>query len=316
MRRLVAAAALAIASMSATAQSWPEKPVRMVVPFPPAGPLDLVARVFSAKLGERFGQPFLVENRTGATGNIGMDMVAKSAPDGYTLLWIIDAMLTVNPVLYKQFGEPLQRLRTVALLTEGSTLLVISAALKARTVAEFVKLSKASDFSYASAGLGSPGHRAMEYFKLATGAKLTHVPYGGNAAAIQSVVAGQTQAFMTPVAGALANVRAGRLRALTVASEQRVADLPEVPTMIESGYANFTMTPWFGLLAPAKTPQAVVDALYRELARIMAMDDVRARLRKAGLDPVADTAAAMSARAARDRALWTEVIEKTGMKVE
>ena len=156
----------------------------------------------------------------------------------------------------------------------------------------------------------------MEYLKLATGARLTHVPYNGNAPAIQSLVAGQTQAFMTPIAGALANVRAGKLRALAVASEKRAAELPDVPTMIESGYPDFRIASWFGVLVPAKTPQAVVDVLDREFVRIMALEDVRARLQKAGLVPVSDTAAAMIARAKGDRALWGGVIEKTGMKVE
>ena len=317
-RSLAIAYSLALCFLSgpALAQKYPDKAVRMVVPFPPGGPLDLVARVFSPRLGERFGQTFLVENRPGATGSIGMDMVAKSAPDGYTLLWIIDAMVTVNPILYKQFGEPLERLRPVTLLTESVTTLAINASVTARTVPEFVKLSQSSDFSYGSAGSGSPGHRAMEYFKLVTGAKLTHVPYNGNAPAIQSLIAGQTQAFMTPIAGALANVRAGKLRALAVASEKRALELPDVPTMIESGYPEFRIASWFGVLAPAKTPQAVVDALDQEFVRIMGLDDIRTRLQQAGLEPVSDTASSMLARARRERVLWGEVIEKTGMKIE
>ena len=315
-RSIAVACLLAVLVCPALAQKYPDKSVRMVVPFPPGGPLDLVARVFSAKLGERFSQSFLVENRPGATGSIGMDTVAKSAPDGYTLLWIIDAMVTVNPMLYKQFGEPLERLRPVTLLTESITALAINPSVNARTVPEFVKLSQASDLSYASAGSGSPGHRAMEYFKLATGATLTHVPYNGNAPAIQSLIAGHTQAFMTPIAGALANVRAGKLRALAVASDKRAAELPDVPTMIESGYSDFKIASWFGVLVPLKTPPAVVDALDQEFVRIMGQEDVRERLQKAGLEPVSDTASSMLARARRERAVWGDVIQKTGMKIE
>ena len=288
----------------------------MLVPFPPGGPLDLVARIFAVKLGERFGQSFLVENPAGAGGSIGMDMVARAAPDGYMLLWALDSMLTVNPVLYKQFGEPLERLRPVTLLTESVTALVLHPSLNVRSPAELAKLSNARDLSYASAGVGSPGHRSMEYFMLATGAKMTHVPYKGNAPAIQSLVSGETQAFLTPIAGALPHVRAGRLRILVVTSEKRSPTVPDVPTMIEAGYPDFTVVAWYAVMAPAKTPQAVVDALDRELVRIMKMEDVRARLEKASLDPVFDTAASVIARSAQERKRWTQVIEKSGMKAD
>ena len=305
-----------LVSLPAWPQAYPDKTVRMLVPFPPGGPLDLVARVFAMKLGERFGQSFLVDNAAGAGGSIGMDTVARAAPDGYMLLWALDSMLTVNPVLYKQFGEPLERLRPVTLLTESLTALVLHPSLNVRSPAELAKLSNTRDLSYASAGVGSPGHRSMEYFMLATGAKMTHVPYKGNAPAIQSLVSGETQVFMTPIAGALPHVRAGRLRVLAVTSAKRSADVPDVPTMIEAGYPDFTILAWYAVMAPAKTPQAVVDALDRELVRIMKMEDVQARLKKAGLDPVFDTAAAVTARAARERKLWTQVIEKSGMKAE
>ena len=305
-----------IVALPAWSQSYPDKTVRMLVPFPPGGPLDLVARVFAMKLGERFGQSFLVDNPAGAGGSIGMDTVARATPDGSMLLWALDSMLTVNPVLYKQFGEPLQRLRPVTLLTESLTALVLHPSLNVRSPAELAKLSNARDLSYASAGVGSPGHRSMEYFMLATGAKMTHVPYKGNAPAIQSLVSGETQVFMTPIAGALPHVRAGRLRVLAVTSEKRSADVPDVPTMIEAGYPDFTVVAWYAVMAPAKTPQAVVDTLDRELVRIMKMEDVQARLKKAGLDPVFDTAASVIARSARERKLWTQVIEKSGMKAE
>jgi len=305
-----------IVSLPVCSQGYPEKTVRMLVPFPPGGPLDLVARVFAVKLGERFGQSFLVENGAGAGGSIGMDTVARAAPDGHLLLWALDSMLTVNPVLYKQFGEPLERLRPVTLLTESLTGLVLHPSLNVRSPVELAKLSNTRDLSYASAGVGSPGHRSMEYFMLATGAKMTHVPYKGNAPAIQSLVSGETQVFMTPIAGALPHVRAGRLRVLAVTSEKRSADVPDVPTMIEAGFPDFTVMAWYAVMAPAKTPQAVVDTLDRELVRIMKQEDVQARLKNAGLDPVFDTAASVIARSARERKLWTRVIEKSGMKAE
>jgi tripartite-type tricarboxylate transporter receptor subunit TctC len=314
-RRMLAAfgACMAIAS-GAGAQAWPEKPVRMIVPFPAGGPLDVAARLFAPHLGEKFGQPFLVENRPGASGTIGMEQAAKAPADGYTILWTLDSMLTVNPTVYKV--EPLERLRPVTLITENPGVLAINAGVKARTVDEFVKLSRSSDFSYGSAGPGSPGHRQMELFKMLTGARLTHVPYGGNAPAIQSLVAGDTQAFITPVSGALPQIRAGKLRGLAVTAAKRSAVLPDVPTMVESGQPRFVVVAWYCVMVPAKTPQPIVDALDRELVRIIQLPNVKEVLAKAGSDPVWDTGAAVVQRAATERALWAEVIEKTGMKIE
>ena len=300
----------------AAAQSYPEKPVRMVVPFPAGGPLDLAARLFSPKLAERFGQPFLVDNRPGAAGNIGMGLVAAAAPDGYTLLWAIDAMLTVNPILYRKSGEPLERLRPVTMLAESVSTLAVHPSLEVRSPADFVRLSKSRDLSYGSAGAGSPGHRAMEYFKLLTGARLTHVPYKGNAPAVQSLVAGETHAFITPIAGVLQHIRAGRVRALAVTSAKRSPVLPDVPTMIELGHPKFKVVAWYAVLVPEKTPQALGDALDRELVRIIQLPDVRERLASVGIEPVWDSGRAVVERAREERALWAEVIEKSGMKIE
>ena len=300
----------------AWSQSYPDKPVRMVVPFPPGGPLDIVARVFAAPMSERFKQSFLVENRAGATGNIGMDAVARSQPDGHTLLWMLDSMLTVNPIVYPKFGEPMERLRPIRSVTETVATLVVHPGAGVSSVAEFVKLARSKDLSYASAGPGSPGHRTMEFFMLLTGAKLTHIPYGGNAPAVQSVVSGETQAFITPISGALQQVRAGKLRSLSVSSAIRSPLLPEVPTMAELGYKRFVISTWFSLFAPAKTPQAIVDLLDREVVRVLQLPEVQERILKMGSDPNSTDARAVTARVAEERKLWAEVIDKTGMKVE
>ena len=305
-----------LAAVPGLAQSYPDKPVRMVVPFPPGGPLDVVARIFAAPLSQKLGQTFLVENRAGATGNVGMDAVARAQPDGYTLLWMLDSMLTVNPVVFPQFGEPMERLRPIRSVTETTATLVVHPSTGVASVADFIKLSKTRDLSYSSAGSGSPGHRTMEFFMLLTGAKLTHVPYNGNAPAVQSVVAGETQAFITPISGVLPHLRAGKLRALMVSAEKRSTGLPEVPTMAELGYKRFVISTWFSLFAPAKTPQPVVDVLDREIVRIIDLPDVRERLLKLGTEPLSTDAKAIVARTAVERKLWTEVIEKTGMKVE
>jgi len=303
-------------SCPAWAQGYPEKPVRMVVPFPAGGPLDLVARIFSPKLAERFGQQFLVENRPGAAGNIGMELAAAAAPDGYTILWVIDAVLTVNPILYRNLRDPMERLQPVIQLCDSASALAVPSSLGVRTSSEFVALSKTRDLSYGSAGPGSPGHRAMEYYKLVTGARLMHVPYKGNAPAVQSLVAGETQAFITPIAGVLAHIRAGRLRALVVTGAKRSPLLPEVPTMVELGYPKFKLAAWYAVLVPLKTPQAIVARLEEAMAAIMQMPDVRERLAASGIDPVWDSAAALVEHVREDRALWAEVIQKSGMKVD
>ena len=316
MRNVLPILALLLTALPAWAQSYPDKPVRMVVPFPPGGPLDVVARIFAAPMSQKFGQPVLVENRAGATGNIGMDAVARSQPDGYTLLWMLDSMLTVNPIVFPAFGEPMERLRPIRTVSETVATLVVNPATGVNSVADFVKLSKSKDLSYASAGPGSPGHRTMEFFMLLTGAKLTHVPYNGNAPAVQSVVAGETQAFVTPISGVLPQVRAGKLRSLMVSSTTRSPQLPDSPTMVELGYKRYVVATWFSLFAPAKTPQAVIDVLDREIVRVIQLPDVRERLQKLGADPISIDAKSIIARTAEERKLWTEVIEKTGMKVE
>ena len=316
MRNVLPILALLLTALPAWAQSYPDKPVRMVVPFPPGGPLDVVARIFAAPMSQKFGQPVLVENRAGATGNIGMDAVARSQPDGYTLLWMLDSMLTVNPIVFPTFGEPMERLRPIRTVSETVATLVVNPATGINSVADFVKLSKSKDLSYASAGPGSPGHRTMEFFMLLTGAKLTHVPYNGNAPAVQSVVAGETQAFVTPISGVLPQIRAGKLRSLTVSSTTRSPQLPDSPTMVELGYKRYVVATWFSLFAPAKTPQAVIDVLDREIVRVIQLPDVRERLQKLGADPISIDAKSIIARTAEERKLWTEVIEKTGMKVE
>ena len=316
MRNVLPILALLLTALPAWAQSYPDKPVRMVVPFPPGGPLDVVARIFAAPMSQKFGQPVLVENRAGATGNIGMDAVARSQPDGYTLLWMLDSMLTVNPIVFPTFGEPMERLRPIRTVSETVATLVVNPATGVNSVADFVKLSKSKDLSYASAGPGSPGHRTMEFFMLLTGAKLTHVPYNGNAPAVQSVVAGETQAFVTPISGVLPQIRAGKLRSLMVSSTTRSPQLPDSPTMVELGYKRYVVATWFSLFAPAKTPQAVIDVLDREIVRVIQLPDVRERLQKLGADPISIDAKSIIARTAEERKLWTEVIEKTGMKVE
>ena len=316
MKMFLVAIAAVVMALPIRAQTYPDKPVRMVVPFPPGGPLDVVARIFAAPMAEKFGQSVFVENRAGASGNIGMDTVARAQPDGYTLLWMLDSMLTVNPIVYPATGEPLERLRPIAIVAENISAVAVNPALGVKTVADFIKLSQSKDLSYASAGPGSPGHRYMELFKMLTGAKATHVPYSGNAPGVQSLIAGETQAFVSPVAGVLQQIRAGKLMALAVSSPVRTPTLPDVPTMTELGYPKFNNVAWFSVFAPAKTPQAIIDTLERELQRVVQLPDVRERMNKSGSGPAWENSKTIVSRAATERKLWAEVIEKTGMKVE
>lgn len=296
------------------AQGYPERTVHMIVPFPAGGPLDVVARMFGEKMSG-LGRPFIVENRPGAAGNLGLEVAAKAAPDGYTLLWALDAMLTVNTILYPKL-EPFRKLRPVAALVQSTSALVVPASLEARTVAEFIKLSHARNLHYASAGNGSPGHRFMEFFKLETGARAEHVPYKGNAPGVQSVVAGETQAFISPIAGVLSYVRSGKLRPLAVTSPQRSSLLPEVPTMVELGFPRVQAVNWYAVLVPRETPDPIVQALNRELGRIARLPEMQSGLARQGLEAYFDGPEAVVDRARTDGKLWAEVIRRSGMRVE
>ena len=208
-------AALAITTVlpeAARAQAgYPARPVRNVVPTPPAGPLDIVARLVGAKMSEKLGQPFVVENRPGAFGNAGAEVVAKSAPDGYTLLWVVDATMTANPSLYKMTFDPQRELAPIAMVTESGSALVVHPSIPAASVRELVAIAKKQPLAYASGGNGSPGHLLGEQFKVTTGIAMTHVPYNGNAPAVQSILSGTTQVFLSSIPGVLPHVRSGKL---------------------------------------------------------------------------------------------------------
>lgn len=303
-------------ALPAWAQGYPDRAVRMIVPLAAGGPLDATARLFSEKLAASLGQPFVVDNRVGAAGSIGTEIVAKSRPDGHTLLWALDSMITVNPILYANLSDPLESLAFVAQLLENPSILVVHPSLPVRTSAELVKLSKSGAISYASAGTGSPGHRYMEYYKLLSGARMTHIPYKGNAPAVVSIITGETQAFISAITGVLPHVANGRLRALATTSPKRSPVLPDVPTMRETGYTAFSAVTWFAVLVPAATPQSVVDTLGREFRRITQLPDIRDKLAQWGSAPAFDASKAVITRARNERKIWAEVVQKTGMKVD
>ncbi|SPD63330.1 conserved exported protein of unknown function [Cupriavidus taiwanensis] len=315
----LAAACAAGASGSAFAQPWPARPLRMVVPFPPGSSPDLIARILTEKLAAALGQPVVVENRPGAGGNIGTGMVARAAPDGYTLLFTINGPLVTAPTLSRNLNyDPFRQLAPVTLVATSPNVLVVDARLPVHNLREFVALarSRAGELNYGSPGNGSASHLAMEQLKAMAGVDLQHVPYPGFPQVTTAMVGGQVQAaFMVP-AIAMPQVSAGKLRVLAVTTTGRTAVLPSVPTVAESGYPGFEAISWQAVLAPAGTPQAVIDRLYRELVAIIGSADVRDKMRAQYFVPAGTAPASLRQTMASEKARWDKVIRTAGVQPE
>ncbi|SPA28562.1 conserved hypothetical protein, UPF0065 [Cupriavidus taiwanensis] len=315
----LAAACAAGASGSAFAQPWPARPLRMVVPFPPGSSPDLIARILTEKLAAALGQPVVVENRPGAGGNIGTGMVARAAPDGYTLLFTINGPLVTAPTLSRNLNyDPFRQLAPVTLVATSPNVLVVDARLPVHNLREFVALarSRAGELNYGSPGNGSASHLAMEQLKAMAGVDLQHVPYPGFPQVTTAMAGGQVQAaFMVP-AIAMPQVTAGKLRVLAVTTTGRTAVLPSVPTVAESGYPGFEAISWQAVLAPAGTPQAVIDRLYRELVAIIGSADVRDKMRAQYFVPAGTAPASLRQTMASEKARWDKVIRTAGVQPE
>ena len=299
-------------------QSWPARPIKGINPFAAGGPSDLLGRLIGDKLGQRLGQPFVMENRTGAAGNIGIDALAKSAPDGYTIAWIVDFNLTVNPSLYPKMPYDVERdIVPVATFAASEVALVVHPSVPARSLADLIALAKSKPLPFASAGPGSPGHVVGEMFKRELGLdQMIHVPYKGNAPATQSIVAGETQVFFGALPGTLQHIRAGKLRALAVMSNERSTFIPDVPTSRELGHPKLLAANWFGMIAPAGTPKEILDRLYREIAAIVKERDYVERIEKMGLKPFISTGEEMRSMIRTEGATWSAVIRAANIKVE
>lgn len=287
MIRRLAAAALLAAATAAHAQGWPAKPVRIVVPYPPGGPVDVSARLLAPKLQAALGQPFVVENKPGAGGNLGADLVAKSAPDGHTIGMGAIATHAINPSLMANVPyDPLADFVHLALVVQVPNVLVVHKDLPAASVAELVALAKSrpGKLDFASGSTGSTGHLAGELFKQMTGTFMVHIPYKGAAPAAADLVAGRVHLMFDNLASALPRVKSGQVRALAVTTLKRAPALPELPTLDESGLKGFHMTTWWGLVGPAKMPAAVVSRLNAEILKAMEEPDVKARLRAMGME--------------------------------
>jgi tripartite-type tricarboxylate transporter receptor subunit TctC len=290
----------------------------LIAPYAAGGPIDISARLLAPKLQDALGQPVVVENRPGAGGNIGADLVAKSAPDGYTLVIGAIATHAINPWLFAGLPyDPVKDFRHVALIVQVPNVLVVNNELPAKSVKDLVALAKQrpGKLDFASGSTGSTGHLAGEMFKLITGTYMVHIPYKGAAPAVTDLMAGRVHLMFDNLASALPNVKAGKVRALAVTTRQRSSFLPELPTLDEAGLKGFDMTTWWGVMAPAKTPQAVVERLNAEIFRALAAPDVRERLRAMGSEiPAVRTPEAFTAFVAAELKTYGELVKRSGAK--
>jgi tripartite-type tricarboxylate transporter receptor subunit TctC len=313
----IATAVFALAAPAAAQDAYPAKPVRFIVPFPATGPLDIMARLYAQKLGERWGKNAIAENRPGATGTIGADAVAKAAPDGYTLLFTVDLPIVMAPALMKPPYDPKTDLVPVAGVGETMNMLVVHPSAGVSTLAELVAAAKAKPgaLTFSSAGNASPGHLCVEMLKSAAGVDLTHVPYKGAAPAMQAALAGEVSMFCGPITQGLPHVKSGKLRALGVTGAKASPLLPELKPLAAT-YPGLVVSNWYAVFAPPKTPPAVLAFLRAELKRTYDDPDVRKRLESAGMDPLWLEPAQVTAAIDRDLAKWSSVVRKAGVKAE
>ncbi len=311
-------AALALAPLAAAAQeSYPSKPVRIVVPYPAGGVADLLPRSVGAKLSEKWKQPVVVENKPGASGNIGMADGARAEPDGYTLVLAPTGNLTVNQFLFKEMPFDVAKDFTpITVLATSPNVLVVHPSVPAKTFGELIAYAKANPgkLNFSSPGTGSGAHLAGELLNVEAGIKAVHVPYKGMAPAVSDLVGGQVQMMFAGISTALQHIRAGRLVALAIASPKRSAQLPDVPTVAESGIPGFDVTSWYGMVVRSGTPPAVVKKLHADMAEALALPDVKEKLASLGLDPLGNSPEDFARMIAAESRKWSEIVQKAGIK--
>lgn len=318
--KLLAAALCACLSFAAAAQAdnYPSRSIRIVVPFPPGGATDAAARLVATKMSEKWGQPVVIDNRAGAGGNVGSDIVAKSAPDGYTLVMGVTGSHAINISLYSKMPyDPVADFVAISQVAVVPNVVVVHPSVPARTLAELVALAKREPgkLNYASLGNGTAAHLGMELLKSAAGIDITHVPYKGSAPAVTDLLAGQVQVMVDGLPSALQHVKAGKLRAIALTSLHRAPALPDLPTIAET-YPGFYADAWSGLFAPKGTPAAIVNQLSTEVQRILRLPDVREKLAALGAEPVGSTQAEFAAHVKREIDKWAQVVKTSGAKVD
>jgi tripartite-type tricarboxylate transporter receptor subunit TctC len=307
---------LLIVAPLAAAQTWPSKPVRIVVPYPPGGANDIVARALQPALSASLGEPVVIENRGGGATQLGTEAVARAAPDGSTFL-LTNIALGANPSLFARLPyDTTKDLAPITLISTVPLVLVVHPSVPAKTTAEFIALAKAKpgSLNYASAGNGSANHLAMEMFRASAGIDVVHVPYKGFGPAMTDLLGGQVASAFATTLASLPHVKAGKLRALGVSSAKRSAVAPEVPTIAESGLPGFDVNEWQMLLAPAGTPRAIVERMQREVSNALRRDEVKSRLTQLGATPVGSTPAEADAFLKSELARWADVAKRVGIK--
>ena len=315
MRKMLAA--LLAAPLVALAQSYPAKPVRIIVPFAPGGGSDLAGRLVAAKLSERLGTQFIVENRPGAGSNLGAEIAVKSPPDGYTLL-LISASYTVNPSVYKLTFDPLNDITPIIQISGGPYVVAVHPSVPANTLAEFVALVKKQPdkYAYGTSGSGSIMHVASEYFLDAAKIKVLHIPYKGTGPAVADTIGGQVQLVFGAVPVTLPHVKAGRLRALAVTTDKRIAAAPDLPTVAESGYPGYEVTNWHGLVGPKGLPRDIVERLNREIGEVVKGEEMKKNLAADGLEPAGGSPARFGEILKNEMVRWAKVVRQAGIKVD
>ena len=314
----VAFLALATGPACGAEPAYPTRPVRLLIPFAPGGGADALARIITPKLHESLGQPWIVDNRGGAAGNLAAETVVNAAPDGHTVFQGFGTVLTVNPSLYKLPFSMEKDLQPVTTLATAQYILVLHPSVPATTLKEFIAVAKQKPrgFNYASAGVGSPLHLAAELFKKRAGVDMVHVPYKGGGPAAASVLAGETQVLFGSVASSMPQVKAGKLKALATTGLKRSKVAPELPTIAESGFPGFDVSSWYAFLVPARTPMPIVNRLREAAIKVLALPDVTEQMGRQGLEIETSTPAELAARIKTETRTWADVIKSAEIKAE
>ena len=309
---------LGVTASAALAQAYPNKPIKLIVPFAPGGFTDVVARILGQKLSVSLGQPFVIENKAGAGSTIGTDFVAKAAPDGYTLV-MVSTTHVISPAIYPKLPyDPIKSFTPVGKLVDSAYVLLVNPKVPANNVAEFIALAKASPdkIHYASSGNGSAQHLMGGMFAAMTGVKMKHVPYKGSGGAANDLVAGVVESSFAGVPNAMAQVPAGRLKALAVTTSKRIPQLPDVPTMQEAGVPGYNASVWLGLLAPAGTPKEVVMKLNAEIAKVLSAADTKKELYAAGVEADISSPEALNTLMVQELDRWGKIIKDAGITMQ
>jgi tripartite-type tricarboxylate transporter receptor subunit TctC len=316
IRSIVLGLAVAVLASAVQAQSYPTRPIRLILPFPPGGPTDITGRAIGQKLSEQLGQSVVPENRPGAAGNIGLELAAKAPPDGYHIV-LAAPPISISPSLYKKLNYDAQRdLAPISLVAEIQNIIVAHNSVPAKTLKELIGLAQRNPgkLTYSSSGAGSTNHLASELLKGRYKLDIVHVPFKGSSPALVALMSGEVDFGTMAVPGAIPIVQAGRVRPIAVLSRARVPALPKVPTAVESGVEDFVVSIWYGILAPAATPRPIVDRLNAEIHKALASPDMKERLAKSGVDPVASTPEQFGSHIRSEAVRYARIIKDAGIK--